>query len=110
MDATPENIPIKPEGMIEFERKPAALEAVKRCSEGCFFLTSSLRPVIAELIEENEDEDGMQEKMLQKRNAEYHSEREVMKPNWLNMSSCSLNNCRICYAVANKCVVFLMNG
>ena len=67
----------KGEGIIEFERKPAALEAIKRCNEGCFFLTSSLRPVIAELIEENEDEDGMQEKMLPKRNNEYHKEREV---------------------------------
>lgn len=67
----------KGEGMIEFERKPAALEAIKRCNEGCFFLTSSLRPVIAELIEENEDDDGMQEKMLPKRNNEYHKEREV---------------------------------
>ena len=67
----------KGEGIIEFERKPAALEAIKRCNEGCYFLTSSLRPVIAELIEENEDEDGMQEKMLPKRNNEYYKEREV---------------------------------
>jgi len=67
----------KGEGIVEFERKPNALEAVRRCSEGCFFLTASLRPVIAEMLEETDDDDGMQEKMLPKRNAEYHVERET---------------------------------
>lgn len=67
----------KGEGLVEFERKPSALECVKRCSNGCFFLTSSLRPVIAELAEEAEDEDGLQEKLLPKRNNEFMSEREV---------------------------------
>ena len=37
----------KGEGVVEFVRKPSALEAVKRCSEGCYFLTSAIRPVIA---------------------------------------------------------------
>lgn len=67
----------KGDGIVEFERKPNALEAVRRCSEGCFFLTASLRPVIAELVEETDDDAGMQEKMLPKRNAEYHVEREI---------------------------------
>merc|ERR1719391_672776 len=67
----------KGEGVVEFERKPSALEAVKRCTEGCFFLTASLRPVIVEPVEENDDDDGMQEKMLPKRNQEYHMERET---------------------------------
>ena len=67
----------KGEGLVEFEKKPSALECVKRCSDGCFFLTTSLRPVIAEIMEETEDDDGMQEKMLPKRNQEYHKEREV---------------------------------
>ena len=69
----------KGEGIVEFEKKPCALECVKRCSDGCFFLTSSLRPVIAEIQEEAEDDDGMQEKMLPKRNQDYHSEREVRR-------------------------------
>lgn len=67
----------KGEGVVEFERKPSALEAVKRCTEGSFFLTASLRPVIVEPVEENDDDDGMQEKMLPKRNQEYHLERET---------------------------------
>jgi len=67
----------KGEGFVEFERKPSALEAIKRCTEGCFFITASLRPVIVEPFEDPEDDDGMQEKMLPKRNQEYHTEREV---------------------------------
>ena len=67
----------KGEGIVEFVRKPSALEAVKRCSDGCFFLTSSIRPVIAELDETAEDDDGLQEKMMMKRNQDYQSEREV---------------------------------
>ena len=67
----------KGEGIVEFTRKASALEAVKRCSEGCFFLTSSIRPVIAELDETAEDDDGLQEKMMMKRIHEYQKEREV---------------------------------
>ena len=65
------------EAIVEFEKKPCALECVKRCTEGCFFLTTSLRPVIAEIQEEAEDDGGLQEAMLPKRNQEYHGEREV---------------------------------
>lgn len=28
------------EGVVEFARKPGALMALRRCSEGCFFLTA----------------------------------------------------------------------
>ena len=67
----------KGEGIVEFVRKPAAVEAIKRCTEGCYFLTASIRPVIAELDETTEDDDGLQDKMLMKRNQEFQSEREV---------------------------------
>jgi hypothetical protein len=40
-------------------------------------LTTSIRPVIAELDESVEDDDGLQEKMLMKRNQDYQSDREV---------------------------------
>ena len=30
----------KGEGIVEFERKNVALEAVRRCKDGCFFVTS----------------------------------------------------------------------
>jgi len=67
----------KGEGVVEFVRKPSALEATKRCNEGCFFLTASIRPVIVELDEATEDDDGLQEKTLMKRNQDYQFEREV---------------------------------
>lgn len=67
----------KGEGIVEFVRKPSALEAVKRCTEGCFFLTASIRPVIAELDETTDDDDGLQEKTLMKRHQDYQFEREV---------------------------------
>ena len=67
----------KGEGMVEYERKNAAAEAIKRCQEGCFFITSSLRPVIVEALDENDDEDGLMDKMLPKRSPEFFHEREV---------------------------------
>lgn len=67
----------KQEGLVEFERKSSAMEAVKRCQEGCFFITSSLRPVVAETVDDAEDDDGLQEKMLPKRNQDFQYEREV---------------------------------
>merc|ERR1719427_950976 len=67
----------KGEGVVEYERKPSAMDALRRCNEGAFFLTASLRPVIVELIEECDDEDGLMEKMLPKRSQEFGMEREV---------------------------------
>merc|ERR1719400_2184907 len=67
----------KGEGVVEYERKPSAMDALRRCSEGAFFLTASLRPVIVELVEEADDEDGLMDKALPKRNQEFGMEREV---------------------------------
>jgi len=67
----------KGEGVVEYERKPSALDALRRCSEGAFFLTASLRPVIVELVEEADDEDGLMDKALPKRNQEFGMEREM---------------------------------
>merc|ERR550519_2418524 len=67
----------KGEGVVEFERKPSAMDAFRRCSEGCFFLTASLRPVIVEQVEECDDDDGLQEKMIPKRSQEFGMEREI---------------------------------
>ncbi|CAG0916653.1 unnamed protein product [Notodromas monacha] len=65
------------EGTVEFVQKPAAATCVKMLSEGCFFLTASPKPVIAELITEQDDEDGLMEKNIQRRNMEYCQEREM---------------------------------
>merc|ERR550519_1649020 len=67
----------KGEGVVEFERKPSAMDAFRRCSEGCFFLTASLRPVIVELLDDTADDDGLSEKMLPKRSPDFNKEREI---------------------------------
>lgn len=67
----------KEEGIVEFAKKGVAMEAVRRCTEGCFFLCTSLRPVYAELITHAEDEDGFPEKSLPKHHNEYNLERET---------------------------------
>ena len=67
----------KGEGIVEFEKKPAASEAYRRCTEGSYFITGSLRPVIVEQVDDTEDDDGLQEKAIPKRSAEYQKEREV---------------------------------
>ena len=72
----------KGEGFVEFERKPNALEAIKRCGEGCFFVTSSLRPVVVESIDETEDDDGFIEKNINKRSQDFQKEREVIFNNF----------------------------
>jgi len=67
----------KEEGTIEFVKKGVAIEAVRRCNEGCFFLCTSLRPVYAEMITGAEDDDGVTEKSLHKYSNEYNLERET---------------------------------
>ncbi|KAK3525449.1 hypothetical protein QTP86_031540 [Hemibagrus guttatus] len=62
-------------GIVEFATKPAARKALDRCSDGVFLLTSSPRPVVVELLEQFDDEDGLPEKLAQK-NPNYQKERE----------------------------------
>lgn len=65
------------EGIVEFARKPGAMSALKHCGEGCFFLTSSLRPVIVETYDQMDMIDGYPEKALMKKSPEFHQAREV---------------------------------
>ncbi|KAI4904988.1 hypothetical protein NFI96_017069 [Prochilodus magdalenae] len=62
-------------GIVEFATKPAARKALDRCNDGVFLLTSSPRPVVVELLEQYDDEDGLPEKLAQK-NPSYQKERE----------------------------------
>merc|ERR1711997_580927 len=51
----------KEEGIVEFASKHSAIEAVRRCSQACYFLTITMRPVFVELMDGLEpDEDGLQ--------------------------------------------------
>merc|ERR1711972_480559 len=65
------------EGIVEFVSKPAANMALKMCTEGCFFLTTSPKPVIVELLTEEDNEEGYPEKTVPKRNQEFMKERET---------------------------------
>ena len=65
------------EGIVEFARKPGAQMALRRCAEGCFFITASLRPVILEPMEQLDDIDGYTEKVIPKKNPDYIKAREV---------------------------------
>ncbi|CAH1155161.1 unnamed protein product [Phaedon cochleariae] len=64
------------EGLVDFARKGAALQAIRRCSESCFFLTGSLRPCIVEAYDVVDDNDGYPEKNVPKKNMEFHKERD----------------------------------
>uniref|UniRef100_A0A1B6DWX5 RRM domain-containing protein n=1 Tax=Clastoptera arizonana TaxID=38151 RepID=A0A1B6DWX5_9HEMI len=65
------------EGIVEFARKPSAMAALRKCSEGCFFITSSLKPIILEPFEQMDDIDGYPERNLPKKSSEYYKAREV---------------------------------
>ncbi|CAL1293833.1 unnamed protein product [Larinioides sclopetarius] len=65
------------EGIVEYARKQCAQMAIKRCSEGCYLLTSSPRPVVVEPLEQRDEEDGLPEKNFQKGNKDYLKEREI---------------------------------
>ncbi|CAB3363781.1 Hypothetical predicted protein [Cloeon dipterum] len=73
-------------GIVEFQRKPAATLAVRKCNENCFFLTSALRPVIVEMHEELSDPEGLPEKSIYRKSGEYMKERE-MGPRFANINS-----------------------
>jgi hypothetical protein len=64
------------EGIVEFERKPAATHCISKCADNYFILTNYPKPVIVEHLEQKDDEDGMPEKSIIK-NQQYHTEREV---------------------------------
>ncbi|XP_037557428.2 splicing factor, proline- and glutamine-rich [Dermacentor silvarum] len=65
------------EGIVEFSRKQAAQQALKRCSEECFILTSTPRPVVVEPLEQRDEDDGLPEMNFQPNNKQFQKEREA---------------------------------
>ncbi|KAK4883532.1 hypothetical protein RN001_006851 [Aquatica leii] len=63
------------EGIIEYFKRSSVALAMKKCNEGCFFLTSSLKPVIVESNEPPLDTTGYTEATI-RRNQDYYRERE----------------------------------
>ncbi|XP_051166011.1 hrp65 protein-like [Leptopilina boulardi] len=65
------------EGIVEFCRKQSAQTALRKCTDGCYFLTASLRPVVVEPFEQQDDIDGYPDKNLPKKNPEFYKSRDV---------------------------------
>lgn len=67
----------KGEGIVEFERKGSCMEACRRVNQGCFLLSSSPRPIVAELAQDLVDEDGLMEKNLPQHSSQFEFERGI---------------------------------
>ncbi|XP_043587160.1 hrp65 protein-like isoform X1 [Bombus pyrosoma] len=65
------------EGIVEFCRKPSAQLALRKCTEGCYFLTASLRPVVVKPFELLDDIDGYSDKNLPRKNQEFFTARDI---------------------------------
>ncbi|XP_063602928.1 hrp65 protein-like [Penaeus indicus] len=63
------------DGVVVFCDKKGATIALKKCQEECYFLTSSLRPVIVEPLEAGDEEEGNPENSMHKNN-DYRNERK----------------------------------
>ncbi|XP_069974364.1 hrp65 protein [Penaeus vannamei] len=63
------------DGVVVFCDKKGATIALKKCQEECYFLTSSLRPVIVEPLEAGDEEEGNPENSMHK-NDVYRNERK----------------------------------
>lgn len=77
------------EGIVEFERKPGAMQCINRCTDNCFILTAYPKPVVVEPLDQKDEEDGLAEKSLVK-NAQYHEERDEASPHFAPANSLEL--------------------
>uniref|UniRef100_A0A183BYX4 RRM domain-containing protein n=1 Tax=Globodera pallida TaxID=36090 RepID=A0A183BYX4_GLOPA len=73
------------EGIVEFERKVSAQEAIAQIRERVFLMTVNSRPLYAEFVEPRDEEDGLSEKMIQ-RTHHLLKEREL-GPRFASMNS-----------------------
>lgn len=81
---------------MEFTRKNSAQFALRKCNEGCFFLTASLRPVLVENYEALDDIDGFPEKNAPKKNQDFFKSRSV---------SCITQDCSLHFFLFFFCFV-----
>ncbi|CAJ0569884.1 unnamed protein product, partial [Mesorhabditis spiculigera] len=64
------------EGIIEFERKPAANEAIAQIRDKVFLITACPKPLVAEPVEAKDEDDGLFERNVP-RTPQLQKEREV---------------------------------
>lgn len=65
------------EGVVEFERKNAAQQAIQRINSGAFLLTPGPRPIVVEQIEHKDEDDGFSEETV-KKTPDYYRDREAV--------------------------------
>lgn len=65
------------EGVVEYSKKQSAIYAVKRCHQECFMLTASPKPVLVELFDQQDEDEGLPEKSANKNSNEFKEHREV---------------------------------
>ncbi|KAL3111495.1 hypothetical protein niasHT_018270 [Heterodera trifolii] len=73
------------EGIVEFERKVSAQEAIAQIRERVFLMTANSRPLQADFLDQKDDEDGLCEKTIQ-RTPYLYKEREL-GPRFAQMNS-----------------------
>ncbi|KAK0416904.1 hypothetical protein QR680_012744 [Steinernema hermaphroditum] len=64
------------EGIVEFERKPSAQEALNQIRERVFLMTANSRPLTVEPLEPRDEDDGLAERMIP-RSPALMKEREI---------------------------------
>lgn len=67
------------EGIVDFTRKNNAQLAHKYCTDRCFFITAELRPVITEISEMYEVDEGLLEANLPRREVTKNNENRYYK-------------------------------
>lgn len=65
------------EAIVEFCRKPAAMQCAQKCNDCSFFLTESIVPVEVEILKEDDMEDGLPDKTLPRKHPDFIRERAV---------------------------------
>ncbi|XP_059611623.1 hrp65 protein-like isoform X2 [Phlebotomus argentipes] len=65
------------EGIVEYSRKASAMTAMRLCGERCYFLTSSLRPIVLEMMEHIDETDGYPEKSINKKMGDFAQARQM---------------------------------
>lgn len=73
------------EGLVEFSRKSGAAFAQRKCTDGCYFITASLKPIIVDTYEILDEVDGFPERNIIKKSQDYYSARNVSNFSYENL-------------------------
>lgn len=65
------------EGIVEYSKKQSAQYAIKRCQQECFMLTASPKPVLVEPFDQQDEDEGLPEKSINRNSIEFKEQRDV---------------------------------